>query len=207
MKEQKCEFSEYLMSYLYKETVDKTFFEAHLASCQICSHELEEFKLLRSSFSVLREQIYNEFEPITLIQLQRPSLWRRLTGILPIGFRRLAFTCVIFVVLLSGALYFLVNRQELTVSNSDVAIVDEPKQVEEGLVEIEKSAEESRKEKYSTEQSKRSKGKNDFWKKKTPKRLNLPVRLSEQNKFEMTDQIEVDEGIRLLDLFENIGEV
>ncbi|MCS6873813.1 MAG: hypothetical protein N2Z23_00975 [Pyrinomonadaceae bacterium] len=203
MKEQKCVFSDNLVSYIYDEMENKDAFEAHLTECQICSEELEMFKTLRVSLSALREQVDSEFEPISIPVIEKPAFWKKLLEAITLSnpLVKIAFASALIIIF--SLTFYLLTLQR----TSDLGLASNVKVDEK--IEPQRSFPfaESKEHEVFTKENKTAEVKPIKTERQTRKKLKPSARQRQQLNLDFAESEEVEEGIRLVDLFEKVGEV
>ncbi len=213
---EKCKLSEEIISYLYNESNFAPDFKEHIKSCDDCDEELRAFEILRQDLSALRERAYNEFQPTNLEINKTESVLTKLLGSYSwlFAWRPLAVAsltiCICFALILfttdrmsrqNTAVSELGKHQKLLIDekslNENAARVEEP---EVSVKKSEVILEDGQKNKTSVETKPSMR-----IQKTTVKKSARPQQPKKQ--FDFMNESDIDEGLRLADLFEEIGEI
>jgi ssDNA-binding Zn-finger/Zn-ribbon topoisomerase 1 len=213
---EKCKLSEEIIAYLYEESNFALDFKEHIKSCNDCNEELRAFEILRKDLSVLREQAYNEFQPtnleinkteFVLTKLLNSYSW--LFAWRPLALASLTICiCLALILLITDR----ISRQNTAVSElgKHQKLLTDEKSLNENTARIDEP--EISTEKLKVNLKEEQKGETFIGTKpltKTQKNTTKKAIRSKQPKkqFDFMNEPDIDEGLRLADLFEEIGEI
>lgn len=213
---EKCKLSEEIIAYLYDEDSSALDFKEHIKSCNDCNQELRAFEILRKDLSVLREQAYNEFQPTNLETNKTESVLTKLLNSYSwlFAWRPLAIASLIICICFA-IVFFIADR--MSTQNTAVSelskhqkLLTDEKSLNENTARIDEPEISTKKLKVNLKEEQKGEtfiGTKPFT--KTQNNTTKKVIRSKQPKkrFDFMNESDIDEGLRLADLFEEIGEI
>lgn len=213
---EKCKLSEEIIAYLYDENNSTLDLKEHIKSCNDCNEELKGFEILRKDLSVIREQVYDEFQPTNLEINKTESVLTKLLNPYSWLFAWRPLAVASLIICICFAIVFFVadrmSRQNTAVSElgkHQNLLIDE-KSLSENATRANDS--EVSTEKLKVNLKDEQKGRISVETKPLTNSQKTAVKKvirSKQSKkqFDFVNEPDIDEGLRLADLFEEIGEI